>query len=211
MKRLIFLHLLIPLLTTCYAPQHQQETAGQDPAVCHTHEATTLASAPLPEMSLYQLESRWTNQNGQNLELKDLKGKIQLVAMVYTSCSYACPRIVADLQRIEDALQTDNRKEVGIILVTLDPDRDTPEKLLEFAAKNNLDPNRWMLLTSTDSNIRELAALLNVRYQQSSNKEISHSNIISVLDVGGEVVHQQEGLGVDPDETVKSIKQLLKL
>jgi protein SCO1/2 len=135
---------------------------------------------------------------------------VQLVAMIYTNCSYACPRIIADLKRIENSLEAYKREEVSIVLVSMDPARDTPEKLQQFAKANKLDPKRWVLLTSGQDNIRELAALLNMKYKTELDGEISHSNIITVLNPAGEILHQQEGLGIDPDETVKSIKGLLQ-
>ena len=59
-------------------------------------------------------------------------------------------------------------------------------------------------------NIQELAVLLNMKYKNGGNGEIAHSNIITVLNAGGEIIHQQEGLGKDPDETVKTIDGLLQ-
>src|SRR5262245_49991357 len=62
------------------------------------------AAARRTDRSIYQLESRWTNDLGRALELGALEGRVQVVAMVFTSCNNACPIIVHDLQRIEAAL-----------------------------------------------------------------------------------------------------------
>ncbi len=169
-----------------------------------------IPTAGLTDMSLYQLDSDWQDQNGQGLNLAAFQGKVQLVTMIYTHCSYACPRIVADLKRIEMGLQEYKRDDIGIVLVTMDPDRDTPARLKAFAESNRLDPKRWTLITSEQDNIRELAALLNMKYKVELDGEISHSNIISVLNAKGEIIHQAEGLGIEPDETVNAIKGLLQ-
>jgi protein SCO1 len=153
----------------------------------------------ITDKSIYNLESTWTK----------LQGKVQLVAMIYTGCAYACPRIIADLNIIEKALQKYNHEELGVVLVSMDPDRDTPAKLREFAANNHLDTDRWKLLTSPPDNILELAVLLNVKYKKQLNGDIGHSNIITVLNLQGEIVHQQEGLGAAPDETIKAVEGLL--
>jgi protein SCO1 len=192
----------------------------QDSACCSKPAESALehTGAPLKaslaahttEMSLYNLDAEWTNQHGEQLQLEALKGKIQMVAMIYTGCDYACPRIIADLKRIEAAIKEYKRSDVGIVLVTMDPANDTAEKLKAFATKNKLDADRWTLLTSNENNIQELSALLNVKYKKESNGYIAHSNIITVLDAEGEMVHQQEGLGIDPDETVNAISTLLK-
>jgi protein SCO1 len=187
--------------------------AKEEAMACHSEESIageSLLTGHVTDMSLYNLESDWINEQGDKVKLAELAGKIQMVAMIYTGCDYACPRIIADLKRIEEGIKTYNRNDVGIVLVTMDPENDTPEKMKAFAAKNKLDASRWTLLSSTDSNILELAALLNVKYRKESNNYISHSNIITVLNTNGEIVHQQEGLGVDPDETVNAISGLLK-
>ncbi|PKV75443.1 SCO family protein [Pontibacter ramchanderi] len=216
MKRFtLYLFTLIALgLTAC-----QQEVAHEDDSCCAKPVAEglpdgtgTLAipAAALTDMSLYNLDSDWQNQRGEELKLQNFQGKVQLVAMVYTHCSYACPRIVADLKRIEMGLEQYKQEDIGIVLVTMDPARDTPARLLQFAESNNLNPKRWTLLTSEQDNIRELAALLNMKYKMELDGEISHSNIISVLNENGEIIHQAEGLGVEPDETVNAIKSLLQ-
>ena len=187
------------------------ETNTTDVHAAHQQaEATIVADAELSDISLYNLESEWNNQDAETLKLTQLNGKVQLVAMMYTNCTYACPRIVADLKRIEARLDNYKKEDVGIVLVTMDPESDTPEKLQQFAADNNLDPARWTLLTSNEMNIQELAVLLNMKYKNGGNGEIAHSNIITVLNAGGEIIHQQEGLGKDPDETVKTIDGLLQ-
>ncbi len=178
----------------------------------HTMEASSIqtTSAAVTDMSLYNLNSKWATQKGDSIELKALKGKVQIVAMIYTNCDYACPRILADLKRIEESLDEKKKNETGIVLVTLDPERDNPEKLQDYAQKNRLNPDRWISLTGKEDNVMELAALLNVKYRKELSMDIAHSNIISVLNEEGELVHQQEGLGVDPSETVNAITALLK-
>jgi protein SCO1 len=216
MKRytLFFLALAATVFSGC-----QQEVAHEDDSCCAKPLAADLPAGTgtlaiptgvMTDMSLYNLESGWQNQSGQELKLEELQGKVQLVAMIYTHCSYACPRIIADLKRIENGLEQYKREDVGIVLVTMDPARDTPERLQAFAESNRLDPKRWVLLTSQQDNIRELAALLNMKYKTELDGEISHSNIISVLNAQGEIIHQAEGLGVEPDETVNAIKGLLQ-
>jgi protein SCO1 len=138
MKRytLFFLALAATVFSGC-----QQEVAHEDDSCCAKPLAADLPAGTgtlaiptgvMTDMSLYNLESGWQNQSGQELKLEELQGKVQLVAMIYTHCSYACPRIIADLKRIENGLEQYKREDVGIVLVTMDPARDTPERLLGF-------------------------------------------------------------------------------
>lgn len=156
--------------------------------------------------SLYHLESEWRDQHGRARTLGELGGRALVVAMVYTHCGYACPRILMDMKRIEGELG--GRADVGFVFVSLDPERDTPERLGEYARSAALDSARWTLLTAPDGEVRELAALLGVRYRRTPDGEFEHSNVITVLDASGVVVHRQEGLGQDPAATVRVIRDL---
>ena len=96
------------------------------------------------------------------------------------------------------------------VLISIDPETDTPKRLKAFAIENQIDGNQWTFLQGTMSGVREFANVLAVKYKQISPMDFSHSNIISVFNAGGELVHQQEGLGVDNKETVLEIKELLQ-
>jgi protein SCO1 len=211
MKKYIYSLSLLLAISFTGCQQEQLSCCTKAAATKNKKIQPTVASftGGITDKSIYNLESTWTNQDDQKVKLEKLQGKVQLVAMIYTGCTYACPRTIADLNRIEKALQKYNREELGVVLVSMDPDRDTPAKLREFAAANHLGTDRWTLLTSQPDNILELAALLNVKYKKQLNGDIGHSNIITVLNPRGEIVHQQEGLGAAPDETIKAVEGLL--
>jgi protein SCO1/2 len=164
-------------------------------------------SKTISELSIYNLPSKWTNQNSENIEMKDLKGKVLVMVMIYTSCKSACPRLVADMRNIESRLPENIKKNVKLVLISIDPKVDTPERLKAFSIENKMDGLQWEFLRSTEENTREFAAVLAVNYKKVSPLEFSHSNIISVFNANGELAFQQEGLGVNSDETIKKINE----
>src|SRR5690606_33469815 len=125
--------------------------------------------------SIYQLESEWTNQSGKKVELKDFNGKPVVFTMFFASCNYACPILVYDMKKIESKLSPEELKDYQFVLVTIDPDKDTPEALNEFAKKFNLDLNRWSLLTGDKDDILELAAVLGFKFKKEADGQFSHS------------------------------------
>lgn len=159
----------------------------------------------ISDLSIYNLPSEWTTQDGKNIELKSLKGNILVMVMIYTTCKAACPRLVADMRNIESRLNKKTKKNVKLILVSIDPETDTPEKLKAFAIANKMENDPWIFLRSTEENTREFAAVLAVNYKKISPIDFSHSNIISVFNPDGELIYQQEGLGVNNDKTVDRI------
>jgi protein SCO1/2 len=167
--------------------------------------AETDPTKTISDLSIYNLPSKWTNQNGKEIQLKELKGDVLVMVMIYTSCKTACPRLVADMRNIESQLPKEIKGKVKLILVSIDPATDTPERLKAFSIENKMIGNQWIFLRSTETNTREFAAVLAVNYKKISPMDFSHSNIISVFNSEGELVHQQEGLNVNNEETVKKI------
>lgn len=175
--------------------------------------AAAMAAPGAPDdhgFSLYELPSVWRDQRGREVRLPDLAGKVRLVAMVYTSCHASCPLVVADLKRVEASVADARRDDVGFVLVSLDPERDTPGRLTEWAARMQLDPARWTLLNGSDAAVREIAVTLGVRYQPQADGELAHSNVITVLDATGRPVYQQLGLGAATRGTVAVVEHLLR-
>ena len=160
------------------------------------------------DRSLYQLESKWTSDVGREVRLGVLHGKPQLVAMIFTSCEFACPIIVNDLKRIVAALPENARTNVGVLLISFDTVRDTPKKLGDFRERMELPVEGWTLLRGDAEDVRELAALLGVNYRKEARGQFAHSNKISLLNAKGDVAFQQSGLNIPTAEMVKRIAAL---
>ena len=169
------------------------------PACC----AKAEPAAAFSDKSLYQTESKWTTDANKQIKLADLKGRPQVVVMFFASCQYACPILVHDLTRIEAALRPELRGKVGFTLVTFDTKRDTPAALAKFRESRNLSPTNWTLLHGKSDDVLELAALLGVKYKEEASGQFAHSNLITVLNGDGEIVHQLVGLGQDINATVE--------
>jgi protein SCO1/2 len=168
---------------------------------------TELPAAAYSARSIYQLESAWTTATAQPLRLGQLQGKVQVLAMVYTTCESACPIIVSLMQLLEASLPAALRPDVGFVLVTFDRARDTSAVLSTYGAKMGLDPSSWVLLTGSSDDVLELATLLGIQYKRDQNGGFIHSNVITVLNKAGEIVHRHEGLQQDMASTLAAIRR----
>ncbi len=167
-------------------------------------------SAPVPDQSLYQLDSQWTSDQGRVIRLGNLQGQPQVIAMVFTSCEFACPIIVNDMKRIAEALPSEIKGKVNFTLISFDHERDTPEKLLAFRKRMGLPMSNWTLLRGEADDVRELAALLGVNYRKDARGQYAHSNIITVLNTQGEIVAQESGLNIRTEGIVEKITAVAK-
>ncbi len=166
-----------------------------------------MAKGEFSDASIYNLGDRWTDQDGNKTPLGDFEGEVVVVAMFFSNCQYVCPRIVADMKRIEQGLSEAERKETRFLLASMDALRDSPAVLKQYQKKMLLSPNRWTLLHGDDNAVQNLAAVLGVKYKREINGDFGHSVVISVVDRGGVIVHQQDGLGADPAATVGEIQK----
>ena len=165
-------------------------------------------AAALTGKSVYQIGSTWTTDTGQPIKLAALCGRPQVVAMFFTRCQNACPITVTDMKRIEAALPEELRSRVGFTLVSFDPERDKPEDLHKYRQKRSLDQTRWTLLRGESADVVGLAARLGMKYRNGARGQFGHSNLITILNPGGEIVHQQIGLNQSIDETLNIIRQI---
>lgn len=162
----------------------------------------------MSDESVYNLESKWVKQNNDTISLIKLSDKITVAAMVFTHCEAACPRIIADMQRIEKAFTVNDLQKIRFLLISMDPARDTPERFREFSKEHQLNTN-WICISSSDDATMEIANVLNVRIKKLSNGGYDHSNTIFLLNKNGNVVFQQNGLAQEPTEMIQQIKSIL--
>jgi protein SCO1/2 len=163
---------------------------------CHPEIAAT---TPLPAASLYQAEVGFTTDDGKPFNLVELRGRPVAITMFFSTCTYACPATTADLAHIRGRLPADVRDRALIVMVSFDTARDTPATLKEFRETRVLDKN-WILLRGNDDAVRELAALLGVKFKREADGQFAHSNLITILSPEGEIVHQRAGLTGGLDE-----------
>lgn len=169
----------------------------------------SVLSDSLSEQSLYRFDAVWTNQDGQDIRLVDLRGQPLLVAMIYTDCHAACPVIVHNMKRIGKHVTDLGGPDLGYLLVSINPEHDMPEMLRQFSEMHRLSAPDWTLLQGPDTDVRTLATLLGVRYKREANGQYSHSNVITLLSTNGEILYQQDRLDVAPAITAEAIRTRL--
>ncbi len=175
------------------------EPAQKNAACC-----AALATAAFSRESLYQLDAAFTDGSGRPFALGGLRGRPVVLTMFFASCGYACPLLVTDMQAIRDRLPAAVRERARFVLVSFDVARDTPAALAKYRAERTLGAD-WTLLHGDADAVRELAALLGVKYKQDAGGMFAHSNLITVLNPEGEIVHQRTGLRGGLDEAAQAL------
>ena len=157
---------------------------------------------PLTDRSIYQLGATWTNDTGKPVTLATLRGKPVIVAMFFAQCEYACPMLVNDIKRLRAALPETLRDQTQLVLVTFDTERDTPAALRAFRERMSLDEH-WTLLRGDSEAVQDLAMLLGVKFKKDARGQFAHSNLLTLMNAEGEIVHRHGGLNGDISEAAK--------
>ncbi|MGE3533677.1 MAG: SCO family protein [Parachlamydiales bacterium] len=158
----------------------------------------------LPGASLYHLKAEWLDAEGAKVKLESLKGQVWVLSMVYTTCRFSCPLILDEIKKIKSKVSA---KSVKYVLVSMDPETDTPAVLKEFRAEKNLGPE-WVVLTAKDEEpMRELSMVLGASIKK-VGKDFAHSNLVVVIDPEGVIKFSKDRLNQQIDETAQTIDKL---
>lgn len=201
-SRLFLLTAAFGLIPTAALAEEKKACCAAKPAV---EEAA--AVAPLRTDSLYQIEVGFTDDRGDPFELADLRGEPVVLTMFFASCGHACPMLERAMHELRDGLP-EGAPVPRLVLVSFDVERDTPEALAAHRRARQLD-ERWELLHGDDEAVSELAALLAIKYQQDATGNFAHSNVITLLDAEGVMVHQRWGLMGGMDEAQAALNALV--
>ncbi len=170
--------------------------------------ATLVAVEPVREQSIYDLKLALVDQAGRSHGLDTFRGGPVIVTMFYGTCPYACPTLLSDIKALLAAVDPETRARTRVLLVTFDPERDTPEAMSALAAAHQVDRPEWRFARTTPEQARELAAVLGIRYKALENGMINHSSVITLLDGDGVIRHRSESLGRLDDQTVRALQRV---
>ena len=154
-----------------------------------------------------------TATNGEELSLEDLEGKPVLMYFGYTYCPDFCPATLTDFQRVKMALG-DEAEDVAFVMVTVDPARDTPERMQEYL--EFYDP-QFIGLTGSDDEInvakREfgITSLAGEATPRSTGDDfywVDHSTQTYLLGPDGDLVAEYVW-GTSADDMTEDVRHIL--
>jgi protein SCO1/2 len=95
------------------------------------------------------------NQDGETVRFFDdvLKDKVVVINFIFTNCEGACPLITHKLTLVRDGLEGNIGNPIQFVSLSLDPARDTPAAMKEFAKTHNADHDGWVFLTGKSENL----------------------------------------------------------
>ncbi|MDP1548205.1 MAG: SCO family protein [Anaerolineales bacterium] len=169
----------------------------------HTFHGTVIQSPDLAH------DFTLTSADG-DVSLSDYRGKLVLIYFGYTFCPDICPATLANVgQALRDI--GDSADDVQVIMISLDPERDTPEKLAQYM--KHFHPS-FIGVTGTPEQLAEVAALYGIYYQKTEGSVASgylldHTATLLVIDREG-YLKLVFPFGVTVPEIADDLKYMLK-
>lgn len=149
-----------------------------------------------------------TDQTGKKVRLSGMRGEPVAVTFLYTRCpvSTACPMTTAKFSRLDAMLKEKNFGR--LLVVTVDPQRDTPKTLAAYARKAGVDGKRWKFLTGDTKSVAEVATNFGVTYYP-QGAQIVHTQAVAVVDPEGRLSTITYGDNWQPEDLLRDLTRTL--
>lgn len=191
------------------------EDEESDADVPRRPEPPTEKTASVPVNTLKEGETlpdaKLVNQDGREFRLSDLRGSVVVLSFIYTNCNLAsmCPMAASRLAEAQGLLTQAGVTGVRFLLVSFDPERDTPEKLKEFAGRYKVDLSTFWFATGPSEIVGPLARNLNNLYRKSAPGEYDHTIVVALIDANGVLRDDFFGTGWEMNDFVASVRRLV--
>jgi protein SCO1/2 len=157
--------------------------------------------------------------NQDSIEVKFpavIKDKITLLAMVYTHCPDICPMTTHNMRLVEQRLPDNLKNKVTFVIISFDPNRDTPEVLKKFAEIRDITFNSWTLLSGDYQNTKEVMLKFGIKAIPADSTyddgelsyNVIHTDRISLIDQEGRLRSNYKGSTANLDMILEDIKYL---
>jgi protein SCO1/2 len=160
------------------------------------------ADEPAPHFDL-------VNQDARRVTLKDLRGRPAVLTFLYTTCTDVCPVLLHVLAGAEQRLGAQERDAVRFVGITVDPKRDTPQRLKAYMGERGLDPARWQLLTGSLKQATDAANAYGVVVRPAPRGDFVHNSIFVVIDARGRERAEFHGMATPPEAIAAELRKLV--
>ncbi len=155
----------------------------------------------LPDVTL-------TDASGRAVSLASLRGKYVLVDFIYTSCPGPCELMTARIAKAVPELGDKLGRSVEIVSITLDPERDDPKRMLDFAREQGALVPGWLFLTGAPEKIESVMRRFKLERRREADGSIDHITILYLLGPDGRPVRMYDPATVTPKSLAADIGAL---
>jgi protein SCO1 len=131
----------------------------------------------------------YSDTDGKTVTLKNTNGDVRLLYFFFSYCPDVCPPTTFLMSQVQDELKKEGvfGNKVQFLSVTIDPTRDTPERMKEFGSKFGADFSGWKFLRGDEKETADLARKYQILVTKDDQGNFGHMNLIVLLDKKGRI------------------------
>lgn len=153
------------------------------------------------------------NQQGDQVTLEQLKGKVWVADFIFTNCTTVCSPMTAHFASLQNKLKEEGL-DVTLVSFSVDPERDTPDALKAFAANFNADLSNWHFLTGySEEEIKQLSeqSFKSSLVFETGTDQVMHGTLFYLVDSSGVIMKTYSGTdAASQDQMIQDAKILVK-
>jgi cytochrome oxidase Cu insertion factor (SCO1/SenC/PrrC family) len=150
------------------------------------------------------------DQYGVSTTLRSFDGRTLVVNFIFTNCAVACHTQVKSLKAVRAALSADTRARVQFLSVSIDPWRDTPDTLQQYARSMGIDDPDWRFATASPEHLAELTRVLSVKRASQGDGQIDHTLAVFLFNAKNRLIQRYDG-AFDAARLVREIGDVVRL
>lgn len=150
-----------------------------------------------------------TDHTGAPFSFSSLRGKVVLVAFVYTTCPDVCPLITASMRSVQQKLTGRERSGVFLLSITTDPEVDRPAVLKAYAERYRIDSSNWLFLTGEPASLSSVWKSFGVKVERRARGLVNHTALTALVDAKGVLRFGYVGASPDPEVILRDMRKLL--
>jgi len=151
--------------------------------------------------------------NGEKVSLESTNGKARIVYFYFANCPDVCPPTTFLLSQVQDILKEQGTlgNKAELISITFDPERDTPEVIMDFAERTFAEFEGWSFLRGEEEETIQLARDFQVGVMKLEDGAFAHFNVITLVDQEGQIRKWINGNDEEltAEQIVKELNKLL--
>jgi len=170
------------------------------------------------EQDIFRTQNTFLNQDSIQVDFPEIiKDKITLFTMIYTHCPDICPITTHNMNLVEQRLPDNLKDKVRFVVISFDPNRDTPSVFKKYAEIRDLSFNTWSFLSGDEKNTNEVMLKFNITAIPADSTydddgtlsyNIIHTDRISLIDQNGKLRANYKGSTADLNMLIEDIKYL---
>lgn len=180
-------------------------------AFSHDWRPTTLAKGaqrrdvqvPIPSFTL-------TDHTGKVFHFESLRGKVVLLAFVYTTCPDVCPLVTASMRSVQRSLEESEQKDVFLLSITTDPEVDSPAVLKSYAQRYQVDFRNWLFLTGDQKSLDPVWKSFGIKVERKARGLVNHTTLTALVDQKGVMRFVYYGTYSDHKSLLRDFRSLVR-